>query len=70
MKAFLYYSAFMAIAIGTILFMRWFVRFISWKIKNTWIVLALTLIVGACMLVFLIFCLFAVSMSLPPIKPH
>ncbi len=69
MKLFLYISALIAIIIGAIYFMRWFVGFISQKVKNAWIGTICTLIVGGVLLLLVMICLFAVSMSFGPVKP-
>lgn len=70
MKLFLYISALLAIIIGAILFMRWFVGFISQRVKYAWIGTICALIVGGALLLLVMICIFVVGMSLGPIKPH
>ena len=70
MKLFLYISALIAIIIGAIFFMRWFVGFISQKVKYAWIGTICALIVGGALLLLMMICIFTVGMSFGPVKPH
>ena len=70
MKLFLYISALIAIIIGTSFFMRWFVGFISQRVKYAWIGTLCTLIVGGALLLLVMICIFVVGMSFGPVKPH
>lgn len=50
--------------------MRWFVGFISQRVKYAWIGTICTLIVGGALLLLVMICIFVVGMSFGPVKPH
>lgn len=70
MQSAIYILILIAIIVGTVIFMRWFVGFIARKIQNAWIRLLCALVVGGIAAIILCFFIFAICMSLSPVNPN